>query len=440
LDPNRGEIKQNTCVFYRQRRIGDGVPAYKMSSHDRTMKIVLTALLVVGGIWLGTNRQFYTEAMSSAFFAFALANVIVIHLRIAPSWRDASLILGGTMALWLVDRRILHLQSAMLMWLSFVGLCSLLVFGTRTIWAKGAGRKLLLLGFIPALLFVVSEYFADNLLRWTAAHHPFYLDLYLVSFDSSLRVQIPFAVGKVFHDWPWLRLTAVLFYLGLPIPIALVYAGRLLRYRERAVAAGVAFLATGPIGVIFYNLFPAAGPVHVFLRGFPLHPFPMDQAAKLIPGPIPVNGPPNAIPSLHLAWVLLVWWYSRGLSWWERSIALTFLVFTMLATLGTGEHYFIDLIVAFPFALMIESMCAFSLPLMARRRLLAFCLGLGGTLGWFALLRGASHFFWRSPVLPWSFCIATVVLSLASERLLRRDQVAPARESPVASPVLSSVS
>ena len=406
---------------------------------NRTTKIVLTAALLICGLWLGTNRQFFAQAMASAFFAFALANVIIIHLRLLPSWKDVSLILAGTLIFALVDLRILHLGRAILIWLSFAGLSSLLIFGVRTIWADQPEHKRLHLGFLLSLLFVVSEYFADNMLRWTALRHPGDLDLYLFSFDASLGVEIPFVVGRTFFHYPWLRLAAVLFYLGLPIPIALIYAGRLLRDSKKAIAAGLAFLITGPIGIIFYNLFPALGPVHLFLKGFPLHPFPLDQAAKLVPGPIPLNGPPNAIPSLHMAWVLLAWWYSRGLSGWERSIALLFMFFTVLATLGTGEHYFIDLIVAFPFALMIESLCAFSLKRNDRNRVLAFCWGLAGTLGWFVLLRHALHFFWISPVLPWLSCAFTVVLTLVSERLLQRRTV-PAIETPVVSPALSSTS
>jgi hypothetical protein len=138
--------------------------------------------------------------------------------------------------------------------------------------------------------------------------------------------------------------------------------------------------------------------------------------------------------------VLLVWWYSRGLSWWERSISLLFLFFTVLATLGTGEHYFIDLIVAFPFALLIESMCAFSMKVTDRHRALAFCVGLASTLGWFALLRHELHFFWISPILPWSFCVATVLLTLLSERLLQQHKTAPVVEAPVGSRALSSAS
>jgi PAP2 superfamily len=405
---------------------------------NRTTKAILTALLLACGIWLGTNRQFYREALAGAFIAMALASVIIVHLRLRPAWLDALLILAGTLVLGAIDFRVLHFRHAIMAWLSFAGLSSLVIFGIRTIWAKDSERKLLALGYVPTVLFVVSEYFADDLLHWTAANHPKVLDLYLFSFDSSLGVQIPFVMGQAFSAWPWFRLAGVLFYIGLPIPIALIYAGQLLRVRERAIPAMVAFLATGPVGVIFYNLFPALGPVHLFGQGFPWHPLSMAQAAGVIAEPVAIAGPPNAIPSLHMAWVLLVWWYSRGLSWWNRSIALLFLSFTVLATLGTGEHYFIDLIVAFPFALLLASMCAFALKITDRSRLLAFCAGLAGTLGWFALLRHELPLFWKTPALPWSFCAATVIATLLCERQLRQHKGTTALEPPAASPALSS--
>src|SRR6202140_2660545 len=339
---------------------------------NRTIKVILTALLVACGIWLGTDRQFYREAMAGAFIALALASVIIVHLRLRPVWLDVVLILAGTFFLGAIDFRILHFRHAIMAWLSFAGLSSLVIFGLRTVWAKDTDRKLLVFGYVPSLLFVVSEYFADNLLHWTAANHPKVLDLYLFSFDSSLGIQIPFVMGQAFSAWPWFRLVGVLFYIGLPIPIALIYAGQPLRVREKAIPAMVAFLVTGPVGVIFYNLFPALGPAHLFGQGFPWHPLTMAQSARLLAEPVAIAGPPNAIPPLHMAWVLLVWWYSRGLSWWERTVALLFLFFTVLATLGTGEHYFVDLIVAFPFALLMMSICAFSFKITDRSRMLAF--------------------------------------------------------------------
>jgi hypothetical protein len=385
----------------------------------RATKIALTLPLVAAAAWLGTSAQFYNEALVSAFFGIALASVIIIHFRVRPSWQDALLVLAGMFLFAAVDFRLLHFKPAIMAWPSFAGLSSLLVLGLRTVWAKDADRKLLLLGFVPSLLFVTSEYFADNLLQWTSAVHPKVFDLYLFSFDASLHVQIPFLVGQAFSMWPNLRAAGLIFYIGLPIPIALIYAGRVLRMREKAIPSFVAFLATGPIGVLFYNLLPALGPVHVFGKAFPWQPLSTAQTTHLLVEPIALSGAPNAIPSLHMAWVLLVWWYSRGLSWWERSIAFAFLFFTALATVGTGEHYLVDLVVAYPFALLMESLCEFSQPLLERRRLTASGVGLFGTLTWLLALRYAVHVFWISAVLPWTLCVVTIAVSLVCERQLQ---------------------
>ena len=386
---------------------------------SQSAKILLTLLLAAAFAWLACSATFYNEALVSAFFGIALASVLIIHFRVRPSWQDALLVLAGTLLLAAVDFRVLHFKPAIMAWFSFAGMSSLLVFGLRTVWAKDADRKLLLLGFVPALLFVTSEYFADNLLQWTSSLHPKVYDLYLFSFDASLHVQFPFLLGRAFLQWPTLRLAGLIFYIGLPIPIALIYAGRVLRLREKAISSFVAFLATGPAGVIFYNLLPALGPVHIFRQGFPWQPLSTEQAARLFLEPVAVAGPPNAIPSLHMAWVLLVWWYSRGLSWWERAIAFAFLFFTVLATMGTGEHYFVDLIVAFPFALGMEALCAFEWPWTERRRLAALTAGFLGTLAWFFALRYGARFFWWNAALPWTLCAITVAVSLLFERRLQ---------------------
>jgi len=384
----------------------------------RTIRILLTLALLAAVAWLGTSAEFYNVAMVSAFFAIALLSVPIIHFRVRPSWLDALLVLAGTLLLAGVDFRILHFKPAIMAWPSFVGLTSLVLLGLRAVWAKDSERKLLLLAFVPALLFVTSEYFADNLLQFTAKIHPKVFDLYLFYFDSSLRVQIAFLLGQAFALFPWLRLAGLLFYIGLPIPIALIYAGRLVRMREKAIPSFIAFLVTGPIGVIFYNMLPALGPAHLFGNRFPWHPLTVEQTTRLYLEPIAIPGPPNAIPSLHMAWVLLVWWYSRGLSWWERIVAFAFLFFTVLATMGTGEHYFVDLVVAFPFALLIEALCSFQLPAMDRTRLAAVGMGLLATLAWLELLRYTPHFFWRAAWIPWSLCATTMAVPIYCEMKL----------------------
>lgn len=380
------------------------------------LKIVASLSLLGLAVWLGTSEHFYKTALLSLFFGVTLASVVLIHFRVRPSWQDALCVLGGASAFTIVDFGLLHFRPSLAGITSYLGISSLTILGLRATWSRGAEQRQVALAFVPALLFVTSDWGSTVLLSLTERAHPNVLDLYLFSFDSSLKVQIAFLTGQAYDLWPLFNWTGTAVYIGLPVIIALVYAGQLLRDGTRATSAMIAFLITGPMGVIFYNLLPAVGPIHVFLGRFPWKPIPTDEATRLLVEPIPVAGLRNCMPSLHMGWVLLAWWYSRGLSIWERSIALIFVIFTAFATMGTGEHYSIDLVVAFPFAVFLQGLCAPRLRWNDRARVTAVLYGLLLTLSWIFALRFALKFFWISPVVPWTCC----VLTIASAILVRK--------------------
>jgi len=309
---------------------------------------------------------------------------------------------------------------------SFVGLSALAVLGLRAIWAHDQDRRLLFYAFFPAVLFAASEYMASTLLDYTEALHRKTFDLYLYSFDSSLGVQFSFLVGQIFSRHLWLRFASLVVYIALPLPLALVYAAHLRLRSKLASPAMLAFLVTGPLGVLFYNMVPATGPVHIFGQDFPWHPIPASQAMHLVLQTIPVKGARNAIPSLHMAWVLLAWWNSKRLARWIRAIALAFVILTVLATLGTGEHYFVDLVVAFPFALMVEALCLYPFPFRNGPRRVAFLFGTFASLLWMALVSFATPLFWISPLIPWMMVAVTICLS--AWLIQRLQNVEPASE------------
>lgn len=381
------------------------------------IKVLLTVALIAAAGALGLSSSFYSEALIDAFFAFALASVVILHMRVRPKWSDGLLIVAGGCFLGIVDFQILHYPARVMAAVSFLGLSSFLVMAIRAVWAKDqVSTRDLLYAWVPSLLFVASDYFATTMLEWTGIAHPKTLDGYLLSFDYSLRIPLVFLAGQLYAMKPWLHNASLLAYVGLAIPIAVVYGGRLVRFKEKAVPAMLAFLVTGPVGILFYNLFPACGPHALFQQNFPFHVFPIDQVRQIILEPVAIQGARNAIPSLHMAWVLLAWWYSRGLGWIERGIALAFLVLTMFATLGTGEHWLVDLIVAFPFALSIQAICAYSVSWRDRERRSAFAFGVGCTLAWLAALRYAPGLFWTSPVVPWALAVATVAVTIIRQQ------------------------
>ena len=191
-----------------------------------------------------------------------------------------------------------------------------------------------------------------------------------------------------------------------------VYSRQVLRERSFALTAFLAFLVAGPIGVVFYNLVPACGPIYLLGSRFPYDPPSLLQLTQLSLQSGAVIGPRNAFPSLHMGWALLAWWYSDGLSWRGRFPVFVFLLGTAVAILALGEHYFVDLIAAFPLAVVIEAGCALQVPITDRRRFLPFVTGLILLLGWVVLLRAGLQPGWGNPFISWLLVAGTVALSL----------------------------
>ena len=122
------------------------------------------------------------------------------------------------------------------------------------------------------------------------------------------------------------------------------------------IMAWASFTVAAVGGFVLYNLFPAVGPIHVFGKQFP----DLAPPAGLAPFQLVAAGeaPRNAMPSVHIAMALLILWNSRlGPRVW-RVVAAVLLGITVLATLGFGEHYLVDLLVAAPFALGASALAA----------------------------------------------------------------------------------
>src|SRR5690348_14111633 len=93
--------------------------------------------------------------------------------------------------------------------------------------------------------------------------HPQTLDLTLLAFDASLGVQLSYKTGEFVFHWRWLILIALFFYRVLPLALVFVYAQRLRAHGKTAVTVFLAVFIAGPLGIIFYNLVPACGPIYL---------------------------------------------------------------------------------------------------------------------------------------------------------------------------------
>ena len=382
----------------------------------RYAKIAVSGAWIMAVLAILADREVYQSTLVSGFFCLALLAATVIHLRVYPRLREALWVTLLAAVFAILDFGLLRFRFIPVALVSFLGCASLLLMGVKAVWSAPGRRRLVFSAFIAALLFVSSDWMASTFLDWTEVLHPKTLDLYLLYFDGSLGFQPSFALAELFQRWRWLWWVSISFYIGLPMSIAIVYANQLLRRAAYAAPMIFAFVITGPLGVLFYNIFPATGPIHILRADFPFHPLSFFDLSHLLLEPISVHAPRNAIPSLHMAWVLLVWWWSRGLSWWIKGISLAFLVFTIFATLGTGEHYLVDLVVALPFAVMIQGTSTLLWRSSLRDQVTPIVAGALGTFGWLALLRFAPRFCWMSQALPWLLILLTVIVFLPIER------------------------
>lgn len=410
---------------------------------SRILRSSLTALLLAGLCWAAQNAYFLHLAKTEYTLFTTLLSVTVVLIRIRHSLRDLAVLALTTAAFLLIASRPDHFHFGLPLILSALGLASLAVLGTRAFWSQDRSCAILRWGFGASASLVGSGWLLPPLLTWVARANPKSFDLYLLSFDASLRFQPSFLLGDAFLRWPFFGKLSSAFYMGIICLCTLVFADHLQRNVRKAVAILIAFLSSGPIGVFFYNLFPACGPLYLFNANFPARPLPLDVIRHFHLEPVPVFGFPNAMPSLHMAWALLAFWYSRNASWWVRVIASIFLFFTVCSTLGTGEHYLVDLIVAFPFALFLHALCAFSAGWTNSWRIRSAVFGAAATILWMTLLRFQPGYFWVTPLTPWALILATTGATLFLEKHLAaavqaEESVPQDGRTPVPIPTLSS--
>jgi hypothetical protein len=218
----------------------------------------------------------------------------------------------------------------------------------------------MIFGLIGAALLVVGDAYRLRRFCWAApvlvlfllASQPCLSLVPTTTYDHLLltadyRLGHDFAVGRAFSG-PTLINAIHMVYAMLPLTVAYVYS---LLDGDPRKRFGFAALLAGAAAPFFYAICPAAGPAYVFGDAFPFHP-------PVLEFPLPFSAPGltmNAVPSGHLAWAMLAWWHSRPCIVGVRIATGLFVLGTAVATLASGEHYLVDLVVAVPFAVAVDA-------------------------------------------------------------------------------------
>jgi PAP2 superfamily len=394
------------------------------------LSLLIAAAVVACAIWVN---------LATPYLAFSMAAAFLFHIRSKPPLKELGLAVAIAAALAVVRLLVVPhnphdpagFAAAML------GLGSFLVLGVRAARSSGLDRKRLFVLLGPALGLVFFIFSAQRALNLADLLYPKTFDLYLYVFDGSLGFEPSFLLGHLFQHSLVIRNIGLLAYETLPLVMALVYAGYIdPRATKPAWYILELFFAAGLLGWVFYNFVPGTGPAYAFAGLFPDRGLPYHLLHRLLLERIPVSGdfPRNAIPSLHMGWVLLLWWSCRRFSRGARVAAFLYLLVTIMATLGTGEHYFIDLVVGVPFALMVEALCQSAIPF--GKRLVPLSAGLLMTLAWLSLIRFGTPLMLKSAAIPWALVLASTAFVFWLEQ--RTLSVWPV-ETPVSAPAAQAV-
>ncbi len=376
---------------------------------DAAARCLAVACLIA--VIFTTFRLF--NGADTPFLAFSVIGAAVVHFSRRPRVIETIItaILASGLGIAYAGSRGVFGQfpaSGLVSTVAFLGLASMLVLGAKACWSTEALRPLLLATFCPALVILTNLALAA-----TIQFQPRVFDLFLYRFDGLLGIQTSFVTGRWLAALPFLSNLCFLVYAALPLVEVLVF---LLFVRGQRMPANplLLFIVAGVAGFVAYQVCPATGPVHVFGAEFPNYPPPSQPLQAIMLD----DAPRNAIPSLHSTWALLIWWSMRYSKNWMRWAATVFLALTLLATLGLGEHYLIDLVVALPFTVAAMSAVAGQ----NRRAIVAGVL----TLSWLVYLRFGLPAFTLSPLGAWMAVLATVIVSVVlggakdlSARMLR---------------------
>jgi hypothetical protein len=360
----------------------------------------------------------WVAAGYAPFLMVALIGTFLIGCMTRPSRRELGerLLLGAVIAALLMGARLARGHAPL--WPDALGVglgtATLLSMAALVLRTRGQQRveaQVLLLGagMLPAFVLYTTPF-----LELTLLMHPTTLDGVVYAADSTLGWQPAFVLGRLLQARPPLELAINIVYAALPFALALVIGlqmrGRCGRAEPDAVAL---FLLAGVAAFSLYHVVPVTGPLYAFEGVWPW----TEPLAAAVAAPMAVpEAARNCIPSMHTTWALLIFFNTRGYHRAIRVGAALFLALTLLATLGLGYHYLMDLVVAVPYTVALQAAMTPGAGARAVRGAVV-ALSAAMTLGWLLMLRFAVPWMMSWPLVQWSLVLATVTLSLWLERL-----------------------
>jgi hypothetical protein len=339
------------------------------------------------------------EELRSGFRLLTICGAAIFVVLLADGPVQLASILGGMAAAEIVAPGFLAESAAALLvqlgWALFGG-------------AERARQRFFVLYRI--LLFVIPTALAPFLLD-LIGRSPATYDPQMLDFDNALGIRIPSLVAK-FVTLPGVSYPVFLVYTSTVAGLALHEALR--RRAGRSGSMTTLFIAGAVLAWFAFKIFPVAGPPY----------YVPDYYASLWPNAGAVTTPAidpaiyrNCMPSMHAAWAYILFVKAREHPQrWLRWCFCAYATIMILGALTNGRHWFIDIVVAMPFAVAILAVAEQDLAAGIALRIKIALAGLSLTAAWLLL------FLWRpalSPPAAWTLVIATALFSAGLYRQLR---------------------
>jgi len=324
--------------------------------------IAFNLVFIISGLMSGASAfapYFGGAAVGNVSLLFMYAALLVLFSR--PSRRELATLFGvglvtAPLFLWMVPVpwNGLPVATWIIVGAAGFGLAgfAVLVLRLRDSRYDFAAARTLLTAFLLVPATVAA---ADLCLELTAALHPTTLDLYLYEFDRSLGFQASQVYALVVDAIPGLRAAVTAIYAYLPYAIPIFFAIQVARRTTAPANIIQVQVLCAIVALTLFQFFPATGPKYVFGT---LYPYSLPPAHDLAASWVAVTPfPRNAMPSMHFGWALALWLNSLYLgNRWLRAAMALLVGANVLATLGLGEHYLIDLVVAVPCVMAVQAL------------------------------------------------------------------------------------
>jgi hypothetical protein len=351
---------------------------------------------------------------TAPFVTFAFVGVLVMQVAAKPSLKELAAAVGfGAIVALLYFAGHGQVNTYAGRWIGlpggFIGMGSLEVLATRWIWAEDSDRGNFDLVHDAALLAgmcICSAIALGVAMDFT----PLTYDRMLLAADMKFGGPPSWVIGELFRSHNWFSWICAYVYNSLPIGLSVCLAAEWrMRHKGIRPAADLRWLVVtlGIIGFLMYQICPASGPVYLADKPFPFE-IPNLSGMALIAVPVR-EAARNAMPSLHVGWTLLLFWSLRGKRRIVRAIALLYLVLTVFATLGSGQHYLVDLMVAPAVALTVQAVCT---PGRTFAKLLALGLGASLSMCWLIAFRSGAALAIPQGAWMWTLASMTAAIPL----------------------------